>query len=1070
MKRKLEKILVIGSGPIVIGQAAEFDYAGTQACRALKEQGYQVILINSNPATVMTDREIADKIYIEPLNLKTLKRIIEIERPDGILGTLGGQIGLNLLVELGSQGILKKYNVKVLGTSLMSIQQAEDREKFRQLMHKIQEPVLESYNVSELQDVLWAAEKIGYPVIVRPAYTLGGSGGGTASNKEELIEIAKKGFSQSPLGQILIEKSIIGWKEIEYEVVRDNNDNCITICNMENIDPVGIHTGDSIVVAPSQTLSDQEYQMLRRAAIKIVRALAIRGACNVQFALDPNSNQYYVIEVNTRVSRSSALASKATGYPIAKVAALIAIGLNLDQITNPITGKTTACFEPSLDYVVCKIPRWPFDKFDSANRNLGTQMKATGEVMAIGRNFASALMKAVRSLDSGFIGLYSKKIHQLEDRKLLDKLKNPDDERIFALAEGFRRGWSLERLNQLTGINPFFLTHIDFLVRMEKRLKREKLTGQLLKEAKVAGFTDWEIGVLTGKNETEIRALRKKENIEPVYKMVDTCAGEFKATTPYFYSTYEDENEVEVSGERKILVIGSGPIRIGQGIEFDYCSVHAIMTARKLGYTALVINNNPETVSTDFDVSDRLYFEPLTLEDVLNVVQLEKPEGIIIQFGGQTAINLAEDLYKHGVPILGTDVTQINICEDREKFYQLMEELQIPVPKGKVAYNADQVWKQMDTVGYPVLVRPSYVLGGQAMEVIETPQKLEEYLQKYEFKPGLPLLLDPYITGIEVEVDAVCDSKDVLIPGIMEHIERAGIHSGDSITVFPGKRLSSRVKKRIAEMTILVGKGLKIKGIYNIQFIVTPDEEVYILEVNPRSSRTVPFLSKVTGVPMVQIATQVILGAKLRELGYGTGILKEPEITAVKAPVFSFAKLDGLDPVLGPEMKSTGEVMGLGKDMAEALLKALEGTGKFQPETKALLVTIGDEDKEQILPWIRKLYQLGFKIYATRGTGFFLRQNGIDNTIVEKVGKGEKDIIDLIQEQKIDYIFNTPSKNGETGQLIDGYRIRRKAVEFGIPIFTNLDSIQAFSEALEHALKLGWTLEPISLCAIERRL
>ncbi|MCK4259125.1 MAG: carbamoyl-phosphate synthase (glutamine-hydrolyzing) large subunit [Halanaerobiales bacterium] len=1069
MKLNIEKILVIGSGPIIIGQAAEFDYAGTQACRALKEQGYKVILVNSNPATVMTDQEIADQVYIEPLNVKTLTRIIEKERPDGILGSLGGQIGLNLTVDLGKHGALEKYGVKVLGTSLENIKKAEDRESFRCFMEEINEPVLQSFNVSDLDEAIKAADIIGYPVIIRPAFTLGGSGGGNAANEDELVKIAQKGLIQSPVGEILIEMSIKGWKEIEYEVIRDNNDNCITICNMENIDPVGIHTGDSIVVAPSQTLSDQEYQMLRQSSLKIVRALEIRGGCNVQFALDPISNQYYIIEVNPRVSRSSALASKATGYPIAKVAALIGIGLNLDEITNPITSKTSACFEPSLDYVVCKIPRWPFDKFDKAERNLGTQMKATGEVMSIGRNFATALMKAIRSLDSGFIGMYLKEMHQLQDDELIERLIEPDDERIIAVAEGFRRGWNLKRLHELTEIDPFFLSHIELLVEIEKRLRNEKLTEELLREAKSAGFTDREIGILAGISGKDVYELRKEKNIYPVYKMVDTCAGEFEASTPYFYSSYEDENELNPSGDRKILVIGSGPIRIGQGIEFDYCSVHAVLALKELGYTTLVINNNPETVSTDFDISHRLYFEPLTPEDVLNVIDYEKPEGVVIQFGGQTAINLAETLNQHGVNVLGTNVRQIDICEDREKFYQLMDELQIQVPKGKVAFNADEVWDLIKEVGYPILVRPSYVLGGRAMEIIETPERLEKYLEKFKFLPGQPLLLDPYLRGMEVEVDAISDGEEVLIPGIMEHIERAGIHSGDSITVFPGKKISLVVKKRIAEMTERVGKGLKLKGIYNIQFIVTKDEEVYIIEVNPRSSRTVPFLSKVTGVSMIKVAIQVIMGAKLRELGYGVGLLLEPEMTAVKVPVFSFAKLDGLDPILGPEMKSTGEVMGLGKNLTEALIKGLEGAGMIRSKTKSLLVTAADEDKEEILQCTQRLYNKGFTIYATDGTGAFLKQNGIEIQLAEKVGRADNDILDLIQNQKIDYIFNTPSQNGEKGQFTDGYKIRRKAVEFNIPIFTNLDSIQVFSEALEQVMDSEWNLEPVPLSAIKRR-
>lgn len=1067
MKLNIDKILVIGSGPIIIGQAAEFDYAGTQACRVLKEQGYQVILVNSNPATVMTDHEIADQVYIEPLNLTTLTRIIQKEMPDGILGTLGGQVGLNLLVQLAETGILEKYNVQILGTSLNSVQLAEDRELFREFMEKIEEPVLESYNVNNLEDAVVAAETIGYPVIIRPGFTLGGSGGGTAINQEELIEIANKGLVQSPVGEILIEKSIKGWKEIEYEVIRDYNDTCITICNMENIDPVGIHTGDSIVVAPSQTLSDQEYHRLRQASLKIVRALKICGGCNVQLALDPISDQYYIIEVNPRVSRSSALASKATGYPIAKVAALIGVGLNLDEIMNPISGETTACFEPTLDYVVCKIPRWPFDKFQKSEANLGTQMKATGEVMAIGRNFGSSLMKAIRSLDTGCIGLYSKKIHQFNDGELKKRLVEPDHERIFVLAEGLRRGWSIEHCHTLTGINPFFLHHIRKLVELEKQLEKESLTVELLRTAKDVGFTDIEIGVLADRSEEEVRQLREKANLYPVFKMVDTCAGEFEAVTPYFYSSYEAENEAIPSGEKKILVIGSGPIRIGQGVEFDYCSVHAILALRELGYTAVVINNNPETVSTDFDVSHRLYFEPLTPEDVLNVIEYEKPEGVIIQFGGQTAINLAESLHQNGVRILGTNMSQIDICEDRDKFYYLMNQLQIPIPTGKVALDAEQAFEIVDEIGYPVLVRPSYVLGGRAMEIIKTPEGFKEYLRNNEFIPGQPLLLDSYLTGMEVEVDAISDGEDVLIPGIMEHIERAGIHSGDSIAVFPSQRLSAKVKEEIVEMTRAVGQGLQLKGIYNIQFIVTPEEEVYILEVNPRSSRTVPFISKVTGVPMVRIAMDVILGATLRELSYGIDLLPEPEMTAVKVPVFSFAKLGGLDPVLGPEMKSTGEVMGLGRNLSEALLKGLEGVGSYQPKHKAVLVTAADEDKETLLTGILKLADLGFIFYATKGTGDFLQSQGIEVAYVKKIGQGSDAIIQLIQERQIDYILNTPSKSGDVASLTDGFKIRRRAVEYNIPIFTNIDAIQVFIDALEQGMNSGWNLEPISIAEIK---
>jgi carbamoyl-phosphate synthase large subunit len=1046
--KDLKKIIVIGSGPIVIGQAAEFDYAGTQACEALKEEGMEVILINSNPATIMTDTNIADKVYIEPITPEFVAQIIRQERPDGLLPTLGGQTGLNMAVELAKRGILEKENVKLLGTKLDGIEKAEDRDLFRNLMRELDQPVPESVIVSMVQEAVDFANEIGYPIIVRPAYTLGGTGGGIASSEEELRETVTSGLKYSPITQCLIEKSIAGFKEVEYEVMRDANDNCIVVCNMENIDPVGIHTGDSIVVAPSQTLSDREYQMLRSASLKIIRALNIEGGCNVQFALDPYSYQYYVIEVNPRVSRSSALASKATGYPIAKMAAKIAIGYTLDELQNPVTGQTYACFEPTLDYVVSKIPRWPFDKFTGANRKLGTQMKATGEVMAIGRTFEESIQKAVRSLEIGVHRLFLKDAVALTDDEIRNRLVKADDERLFLVAEAFRRGWTVDDINNLTKIDVFFLTKLERLVAYEQTIQDIKeWSKELMWEIKRKGFTDRAIAEIRGENEKDIRELRKSFDIRPVYKMVDTCAAEFEAITPYYYSTYELENEVTQSDKPKVVVLGSGPIRIGQGIEFDYATVHAVWALQEAGYEAVIINNNPETVSTDFNTSDRLYFEPLFLEDVLNVIEIEKPIGVIVQFGGQTAINLAEGLEKEGIRILGTSLESIDTAENRKKFEALLQRLNIAQPAGVTVTSADQAIDAAAGLGYPVLVRPSYVLGGRAMEIVYSDDELIGYMKEaVKVNPDHPVLIDRYLIGKEVEVDAICDGHDVLIPGIMEHVERAGVHSGDSIAVYPPQSLSEATKNKIIDVTTKIAQGLEIIGLLNIQFVIHQDE-VYVLEVNPRSSRTVPFLSKVTSIPMANLATKAIIGKKIRELGYEPGYWPEDDYVSVKVPVFSFAKLRRVDTTLGPEMKSTGEVMGRDKTYTKALYKGLIGAGIKIPDTGSVLATIADKDKEEALAMLKRYQELGFKLLATGGTADFLQNSGLYVTRVNKLSEGSPNMLDVIRSGGAQIVINTLTKGKKPER--DGFRIRREAVENGVVCFTSLDTAMALLSVIE---------------------
>ncbi|WP_159884015.1 carbamoyl-phosphate synthase large subunit [Paenibacillus puerhi] len=1051
----LKKILVIGSGPIVIGQAAEFDYAGTQACQALKEEGYEVVLINSNPATIMTDTNMADKVYIEPITLEFVTQIIRQERPDGLLPTLGGQTGLNMAVELARAGVLERENVKLLGTQLTAIEKAEDRDLFRDLMRELEQPVPDSVIVTSVQEAVDFANEIGYPIIVRPAYTLGGTGGGICANEEELRETVASGIRYSPISQCLIEKSIAGMKEIEYEVMRDANDNCIVVCNMENFDPVGVHTGDSIVVAPSQTLSDREYQMLRSASLKIIRALSIEGGCNVQFALDPHSYQYYVIEVNPRVSRSSALASKATGYPIAKMAAKIAIGYTLDEIVNPVTGQTYACFEPTLDYIVSKIPRWPFDKFTAANRKLGTQMKATGEVMAIGRTFEESIHKAIRSLEIGVHRLFLKETDELDQETLETRLAKPDDERMFLIAEALRRGYSVQQLQDLTKIDWWFLYKLEGLIKFEEELLAPELTAELLLEAKRKGFTDRAIaevrrGADKGLNltqEADVRAFRLGLSIKPVYKMVDTCAAEFEATTPYYYSTYETEDEVKETTKQKVVVLGSGPIRIGQGIEFDYSTVHAVWAIQAAGYEAVIINNNPETVSTDFNTSDRLYFEPLFFEDVMNIIEREQPIGVIVQFGGQTAINLAAPLSAAGVRILGTDLENIDAAEDRKKFEALLRGLNIAQPPGGTVTSVDQAVGMAANYGYPVLVRPSYVLGGRAMEIVYSDEELLGYMEyAVKINPEHPVLIDRYMLGKEVEVDAICDKDTVLIPGIMEHIERAGVHSGDSIAVYPTQTISDELKTKIVEITTKIARGLQIVGLVNIQFVIYQDE-VYVIEVNPRSSRTVPFLSKVTKIPMANVATRVIMGESLKEMGYETGLWPEDHYVSVKVPVFSFAKLRRVDTTLGPEMKSTGEVMGRDKTFAKALYKGLIGSGMKVPPTGAIIATVADKDKAEAVDILRGFYTLGYRIVATGGTADALEEAGLRVTRVNKLSEGTPNILDLIRNGEAHFVVNTLTK-GKAPER-DGFRIRREAVENGVVCMTSLDTVKALLHVLE---------------------
>jgi carbamoyl-phosphate synthase large subunit len=1044
-KDKLHKIMVIGSGPIVIGQAAEFDYAGTQACQTLKEDGFEVVLVNSNPATIMTDTHIADWVYIEPLTPEYLEEIIAKERPDGLLATLGGQAGLNLAVKLAENGVLDKYQVKLLGTPLDAIKKAEDRELFKATMEEIGQPIPESTIVEDIDSALKFAQEIGYPLIVRPAYTLGGTGGGIAYNDKELIDTVNRGLKYSLIGQALIERSVAGWKEIEYEVIRDAADNCITVCNMENFDPVGIHTGDSIVVAPSQTLSDHEYQMLRSASLKIIRALGIEGGCNVQYALDPNSSKYIVIEVNPRVSRSSALASKATGYPIAKVATKIAIGYTLDEITNAVTGKTKACFEPAIDYVVVKFPRWPFDKFNLADRTLGTQMKATGEVMSIDRNFEGALLKAVRSLEIGLNRLSIPELIGLSDQEIIEKLESANDERAFVIAEAMRRGITVADIHAITAIDKFFLDKIENIVVMERKISQE-LSPAVLLRAKKMGFADKTIAELTGKTVYQIRTMRKEANIVPTYKMVDTCAGEFEAVTPYYYSSYAQEDEVTTTDKRKVVVLGSGPIRIGQGIEFDYCSVHSVWALREMGIESVIINNNPETVSTDFDTSDRLYFEPLTPEDVLNIIDKEKPEGVIVQFGGQTAINLAGPLEKAGVKIFGTSVEGIDRAEDRERFEALLEELNIPRPQGATVTAAAQAPAAAARIGYPVVVRPSYVLGGRAMEIVYNETELKDYMVRaVKASPEHPVLIDRYMQGTEVEVDAIADGEDFLIPGIMEHIERAGVHSGDSIAVYPPQTLSPKVIDTIIDYTGRLSKGLKVKGLINIQYVIV-DEEVYVIEVNPRSSRTIPFLSKITDIPMVNVATRIALGETLKGLGYTPGLLPLRDYIAVKVPVFSFAKMQHVDISLGPEMKSTGEVMGIDYQYSRALYKGIVGAGMNIPQEGTVLVTVADKDKPEAAEIAKEFVQMGYELIATSGTAKYLRSQGLTVGEVPKLHEQQPEIIEMIKAGKINMVINTLTKGRDFES--DGFKIRRAAVEHSLLCLTSMDTASAVLDVL----------------------
>ncbi|OYD06644.1 carbamoyl-phosphate synthase large subunit [Paludifilum halophilum] len=1053
----LNKILVIGSGPIVIGQAAEFDYAGTQACQSLRDEGMEVVLINSNPATIMTDTDIADKVYIEPMTPEFVTQIIRKEQPDGLLPTLGGQTGLNLAVELARSGVLEREGVRLLGTELRAITCAEDREQFRQLMREIEEPVPQSEIVHSVEEAVQFADRTDYPVIVRPAYTLGGTGGGIAKNERELRETVENGIRYSPIGQCLIEESIAGYKELEYEVMRDAEDNCIVVCNMENFDPVGVHTGDSIVFAPSQTLSDREHQMLRSSALKIIRALDIRGGCNIQFALDPESSQYHVIEVNPRVSRSSALASKATGYPIARIAAKIAVGYNLDELTNPVTGKTGACFEPTLDYVVSKIPRWPFDKFVTANRKLGTQMKATGEVMAIGRTLEESLLKAVRSLEIDLDHIRLPEAEELTEDQLIRRLTVPDDERLYLLAEWLRRGKDLEEAHRLTRVDRFFLEKIKKVVQCEKKLAGGPWPDvDTLSEAKQIGFTDAAIARLTGAEEGEIRHLRRKHRLMPVYKMVDTCAAEFEAETPYYYSTYDREDEVEKSGQPTVVVLGSGPIRIGQGVEFDYATVHAIQAIRQAGMEAVIINNNPETVSTDFNISDRLYFDPLHREDVLHMIEKENPVGVIVQFGGQTALNLARDLKDFGVPILGTALEEIDRAEDRKKFEQLVQRVNVPQPPGTAVTSTEEAVRESKRLGFPVLVRPSYVLGGRAMEIVYTETELRSYMeQAVRINPEHPVLIDRYLRGKEIEVDAVSDGERVLIPGIMEHIERAGVHSGDSIAVYPPRSVTPDQKERLVEMTTQIAKTLQIRGLINIQFVLHEDE-IYVLEVNPRASRTVPFLSKVTGVPMARIATRMMLGESLASQGYDAGLWPEGSEVAVKVPVFSFAKLRRVDVTLGPEMKSTGEVMGRDQDYARAVYKGLLAGGVSLPRFGTVVATISDKDKEESIPLMRQFHRLGYRIVSTSGTAEMLEAEGLPVQRIHKLKEGSPHILDLIRQGKVDLVVNTWTRGGTPER--DGFRIRREAVEHEVACLTSLDTVEALLSTLA---SIYLTAEPI---------
>ena len=1058
---EIKKVLVIGSGPIVIGQAAEFDYAGTQACRSLKEEGIEVVLLNSNPATIMTDKDIADHVYIEPLTTEVVKQLILKEKPDSVLPTLGGQAGLNLAMELDEQGFFEETGVKLIGTTSQTIKKAEDRLEFKSTMEKIGEPVASSLVVNNLEDGIAFARQIGYPVVLRPAYTLGGSGGGIAHNQAELEEILANGLRLSRVGEVLVERCIAGWKEIEYEVMRDSAGNVITVCNMENIDPVGVHTGDSIVVAPSQTLGDKEYQMLRTSALNIITELQITGGCNVQFALHPESFEYCVIEVNPRVSRSSALASKATGYPIAKVAAKIAIGYTLDEIKNAITGQTMASFEPMLDYCVVKMPRLPFDKFISAKRTLTTQMKATGEVMSICDNFEGGLMKAIRSLEQHVDSLMSYDFSHLDHDGLLEQLAVVDDRRIWVIAEAIRQGIPYETIHDTTKIDLWFIDKIAILVEMEHALKTQELTADLLKEAKRIEFPDNVIAQLTGKTEAEIRAMRYDNGIVASYKMVDTCAAEFDAATPYYYSVYGSENEAEeTSGRKKVLVLGSGPIRIGQGIEFDFCSVHCTWAFSKAGYETIIINNNPETVSTDFDIADKLYFEPLTPEDVESVVRLEKPDGAVVQFGGQTAIKLTEALMKMGVPILGTSAENVDAAEDRELFDEILEKCGIPRPKGDTVYTAEEAKAVAGRLGYPVLVRPSYVLGGQGMQIAINDEDVEEFIGIINrIAQDHPILVDKYLQGKEIEVDAVCDGEDILIPGIMEHIERAGIHSGDSISVYPARSISEKVKARIEDYTRKLARSLHVIGLINIQFIAV-GEDVYVIEVNPRSSRTVPYISKVTGIPIVPLATQVILGKKIREMGYEPGLQKEADYYAIKMPVFSFEKIRGADISLGPEMKSTGECLGIAKTFNEALYKAFLGAGINLPKHKNMIMTVRDEDKPEAVEIAKRFEALGYNIYATKGTARALMEADVQVRMTRKLEQESPNILDLILGHQIDLVIDTPSQGVEHSH--DGFVIRRNAIETGVNVLTAIDTAKALVTSLEDTDHKNLTLIDIA--------
>ncbi|MCO4338268.1 carbamoyl-phosphate synthase large subunit [Staphylococcus agnetis] len=1045
-RNDIQSILVIGSGPIIIGQAAEFDYAGTQACLALKEEGYRVILVNSNPATIMTDKEIADKVYIEPLTHDFIARIIRKEQPDALLPTLGGQTGLNMAIELHNSGVLASNNVKLLGTELDSIERAEDRERFRTLMNELDVPVPESDIVNTLEQAFQFKEQVGYPLIVRPAFTMGGTGGGICHNDDELKEVVSNGLKYSPATQCLIEKSIAGYKEIEYEVMRDKNDNAIVVCNMENIDPVGIHTGDSVVVAPSQTLSDVEYQMLRDVSLKVIRALGIEGGCNVQLALDPHSMKYYIIEVNPRVSRSSALASKATGYPIAKLAAKIAIGLTLDEMKNPVTGTSYAAFEPALDYVVSKIPRFPFDKFEKAERELGTQMKATGEVMSIGRTYEESLLKAIRSLEYGVhhLGLPNGESFDLDYIKA--RIQAQDDERLFFIGEAIRRGTSLEEIHEMTKIDYFFLNKFKNIIDMEHALKANKGDIDYLKFAKRFGFSDRVIAHRFEMTEQEVYQLRQQHNIYPVYKMVDTCAAEFESATPYFYGTYEEENESIVSDKEKIIVLGSGPIRIGQGVEFDYATVHAVWAIQNAGYEAIIVNNNPETVSTDFSISDKLYFEPLTEEDVMNIINLEQPKGVVVQFGGQTAINLADKLAKHGVQILGTTLEDLNRAEDRKEFEALLNQINVPQPKGKTATSATEALDNARNIGYPVVVRPSYVLGGRAMEIVYNDAELENYMNEaVKASPEHPVLVDRYLTGKEIEVDAICDGETVIIPGIMEHIERAGVHSGDSIAVYPPQTLSQEDINTLEAYTVKLAKGLNVVGLINIQFVLAHDG-VYVLEVNPRSSRTVPFLSKITEIQMAQLAMRAIMGEKLTDMGFKQGIQPYKEGVFVKAPVFSFNKLKNVDITLGPEMKSTGEVMGRDLTLEKALFKGLTAAGMEVKDYGTVLITVSDKDKQEMVKIATRLNEVGYKIIATKGTAQILADHGIQVETVGKIG-GHDDLLHKIQDGDVQLVINTMTK-GKTIER-DGFQIRRTSVENGVPCLTSLDTANALTNVIE---------------------